>query len=151
MTLRLWPSAVSPLLGSRPPTEQDKLELAQLLLDAYRGTIDQEEESIEQALAEIVRTFAGEYGPFMPAASRVVEREGKLVSATLLTRWKDRPFIAYAVTHPQWQRQGLAKSSVLSAMHAVHAGGDELLSLVVTLKNEPAFTLYQSLGFKSGR
>ena len=40
---------------------------------------------------------------------------------------------------------------MLSAMHALQASGNEFLSLVVTLKNEPAFTLYQSLGFESGR
>ncbi len=151
MTLRLGPTAVPQLLGFRSPTEQDRFELAQLLLDAYRGTVDQEGETIEQALAELDRTYGGEYGPFMPEESRVVEREGKLVSAILLTRWQDRPFIAYTVTHPQWQRQGLARSGLLSAMHAVRAGGDELLSLVVTLKNEKALSLYQSLGFVSGR
>lgn len=151
MTLRLSPTVTPPLSGSRSPTEHDKLELAQLLLDAYRGTIDQEQETIDQALAGVQRTFGGEYGPFMRAESRVVEREGKLVSATLLTRWQDRPFIAYAVTHPHWQRQGLARSSMLSAMHALHVSGNELLSLVVTLKNEPALNLYESLGFVSGR
>jgi ribosomal protein S18 acetylase RimI-like enzyme len=151
MTLRLAPIVAPSLHGGRAPTEQDKAELAQLLLDAYRGTIDQEEETIEQAIEELDRTYGGEYGPFMAAESRVVERDGRLVSATLLTRWQDRPFVAYAITHPQWQRRGLARSSMLSAMHAVQSGGDELLSLVVTLKNEPAYALYQSLGFRSGR
>jgi ribosomal protein S18 acetylase RimI-like enzyme len=151
MTLRLCPTVAPELPGARSPTEDDRPALAQLLLDAYRGTIDEEEETLEQALAEIERTFGGEYGPFMRAESRVVERDGELVSATLLTRWQDRPFIAYAITDPRWQRQGLARASMRSAMHALHASGNDLLSLVVTLENEPALTLYQSLGFESGR
>ena len=45
------------------------------MLDAYRGTIDDEGETLEDALAEVDRTFAGEYGEFLGAFSRVIERE----------------------------------------------------------------------------
>ncbi len=55
--------------GLRPPLEADMQPLASLMYRAYRGTIDYEGESEAEALVEVQKTFRGEYGAFMPAAS----------------------------------------------------------------------------------
>ena len=99
------------------------------------------------ARSEIDRTFEGAYGAFVPFASSVVERDGELVAATLVTRWEDRPFVAYAVTHPDHQRQGLARAGMLHAMDTLRRAGEVELRLCVTLANAPARTLYERLGF----
>jgi ribosomal protein S18 acetylase RimI-like enzyme len=151
MTVALRHLEHAPLPGSRAPSIDDIPRLGALMLDAYRGTIDFEEETLEQSIAEINRTFAGEYGPFMPECSRIVERDGRLVCAVLLTRWQDRPFIAYAMTAADAKRQGLARACMLDAMQAVHESGDDKLSLVVTIANLAAHDLYESLGFVRGR
>jgi GNAT superfamily N-acetyltransferase len=151
MTIRLQPVALESVPGMRAPTVDDKPGLARLLLDAYRGTVHDEGETIEQAFEEIERVFRGECGPVMLAESIVVERQGQLASATLLTRWQNRPFVAHAITLPAWQRRGLARASMTSCMSRLHEQGEQWLSLTVTLENEPAVVLYKSLGFQMGR
>ncbi len=148
-TLNAAPDVV--LEHARRPLESDKLELAALLLSAYAGTVDSEEETPEQARAEIERTMSGEYGPFMPEHSLVVEVKGRLVSATLVTGWQARPFVAYSMTDPKFQRQGLARRSLLKVMNSLQQAGYDKLSLVVTLANTHAHRLYERLGFVPGR
>ena len=138
---------VPQLAGLRPPNNPDISELGRLLLAAYRGTVDDEGEGEAEALAEIQKTFAGEYGAFIPECSRVVEREGRLVSATLITRWQERPFVAFSVTDPGYKRSGLARACMVAAMQCLCTAGESELRLVVTLANTPAVNLYISLGF----
>jgi GNAT superfamily N-acetyltransferase len=109
--------------------------------------VDDEGEGEAEALAEIQKTYAGEYGAFVLKCSRVVEREGRLVSATLITRWQERPFVAFSVTDPGCKRTGLARACMVAAMQCLRAAGESELRLVVTLANTPAVKLYKSLGF----
>lgn len=138
--------------GLRPvDAQRDVPALAALLRLAYRGTVDDEGETAEQALHEMQRTLDGAYGPWLPQGSSVVERAGVLVSASLLTHWRGQPLLAYAMTDPRWQRQGLARAGLCHALAAQQAAGEQRLSLVVTLANVPALRLYESLGFVPGR
>jgi ribosomal protein S18 acetylase RimI-like enzyme len=121
--------------------------LGSLMFAAYRGTVDDEGETEAAALAEIQKTYAGAYGAFVPLCSRVVERAGRLVSATLITRWQERPFVAFSVTDPDSKRAGLARACMVGAMQCLRAAGESELRLVVTLANTPAVNLYNSLGF----
>ena len=151
MTVHLAARERVALDGERRPRPSDDLQLAELMLAAYKGSLDEDEETIEQALAAIRKTFEGEHGPFIENCSRVVERNLKIVSAILVTAWQGRPFVAYAMTAPGWKRQGLARAGMLNTMQDVLANGEMLLSLVVTVKNEAAYSLYQDLGFVRGR
>jgi hypothetical protein len=56
MTVTLQEGSILPLDGARRPGPDDREGLAQLLLDAYAGTIDSEEETLEEALVEVDRT-----------------------------------------------------------------------------------------------
>jgi GNAT superfamily N-acetyltransferase len=133
--------------GLRPPSDADVPQLASLMYSAYRGTIDDEGESEADALVEVQKTYAGAYGSFVPSCSAVVERGGRLLSATLVSRWQDRPFVAFSMTEPSSKRTGLARACMMTAMSRLHAAGERQLGLVVTLANVPAFNLYTSLGF----
>lgn len=133
--------------GQRRPRPEDERQLAELMLAAYEGTVDKEEETIEQAVDEIRKTFVGDYGPYLPDSSRVVDRDGRIVSATLVTAWQERPFVAFSMTAPAFKRQGIARASMVNTMQDVLASGEGLMSLVVTVENRPAFDLYRSLGF----
>ncbi len=136
-----------PVAGLRIPLGTDRMALARLMHAAYQGSVDDEGESEGDALAEVDKTLAGAYGAFVPQASSVVEREGLLHSATLVTRWEDRPFIAFSMTDPAAQRRGLARAGLLNAMRELHAAGEGEVCLVVTLANVGAWRLYRSLGF----
>ena len=133
--------------GMRSPTTADENNLASLMYHAYLGTIDYEGEDEAQALKEVRRTFAGDYGALMWSASRVVERESILASAALITRWEDRPYVAFSMTHPQFKRLGFARACLESAVNQLLLEGEHELRLVSTLANVAAMSLYQKLGF----
>ena len=132
----------------RSPTEGDIEALGELMYRAYLGTIDYEDETVDQSVEEIRKTYRGDYGRFDPEHSSVAERGGLLASATLITRWQDRPFVAFSMTDPRFGRQGLARASLERSMALLRHDGEHELRLVVTLANEPAFNLYESLGFR---
>ena len=133
--------------GMRSPVEGDSSQLAKLMCAAYRGTIDDEGESEDVALEEVRKTFAGEYGAFLPHCSKVVAPSQELLHATLVTRWEGRPFIAFSMTEPSAKRTGLARACLVNAMQDLRVQGESELRLVVTLANLPAMSLYESLGF----
>lgn len=134
--------------GLRSPRDADRPALGALMYRAYRGTIDDEGETPAQALAEVHKTWSGAYGRFDLAASSVVERDGVLASATLITHWQERPFVAFTMTDPRFGRQGLARATLLRSLHRLQDGGAHELRLVVTWANDAARTLYESLGFR---
>jgi ribosomal protein S18 acetylase RimI-like enzyme len=131
----------------RSPTRSDIASLATLMLRAYRGTVDDDGETAADAEAEVTKTFDGAYGPFLADCSQVVDRSSQLLSATLVTLWEDRPFIAFSMTDPDHQRTGLARACMLCALRALRMRGAHEVRLVVTVRNRPAVGLYESLGF----
>lgn len=132
---------------ARPPVPADAEALAVLMLAAYQGTVDDEGETLEEARAVVAQYFEGVFGPPMPAVSEVTERDGVLVAATLLTQWWRGPFVAFMITAPEAQRQGLARAGLTRAINRLAAGDEPWLRLVVTQGNSRAEALYESLGF----
>ncbi|MDX2146646.1 MAG: GNAT family N-acetyltransferase [Planctomycetota bacterium] len=133
--------------GSREVTLPDAEALATLMLEAYRGTVDDAGEGPDEAAAEVRRLLSGGYGPFNFMASEVVEREGQIVAATLVTEHEGLPLVAFSLTLPAWQRRGLARAGLIRTMHRLHESGAKRVQLAVTLGNTPAEQLYASLGF----
>lgn len=132
---------------ARPPTPGDNAALAELMLAAYRGTVDDDGETPEQTRAVLQQWSTGDFGQPLWAVSELVERAGQPVSATLVTLWQDLPLVAFVMTHPDWQRQGLARAGLLRAVQRLSAGDETVLRLVVTASNAPAMALYEALGF----
>ena len=145
------PSCFTPAKGVRPVQESDRAALGQLMYHAYLGTVDYEGETEEQAAAEIARTFAGAYGTLNAAASQVFEQDGRILSATLITTWQQRPFVAFSMTHPEAKNRGLARACMRAAMGVLASQGHRELRLVITRVNAPALALYTRLGFEVER
>lgn len=148
MRIALRPQPAPATAGLRAPRRDDAAALGALMRAAYAGTVDDEGETEAQAVDEVHKTFAGTYGPYDETRSSLVERDGRPVSACLVTYWQGRPFVAFSLTHPAQQRQGLARAGLQHAMHALHANGEVELRLAVTLANTPAVALYRRLGFE---
>lgn len=148
MRIALQPQPAPATAGQRAPRRDDAAALGALMHAAYAGTVDDEGETEAQAVDEVRKTFAGTYGPYDETRSSLVERDGLPVSACLVTYWQGRPFVAFSLTHPARQRQGLARAGLQHAMHALQANGEVELRLAVTLANTPAVTLYRRLGFE---
>jgi hypothetical protein len=124
LRLELKPMPCTALDGMRSPTAADENNLALLMYHAYLGTIDYGGEDETQALAEVRRTFAGDYGSFMWPSSRVLEREGVLASAALITRWRDKPYVAFSMTRPPFKRLGFARACLESAVNQLLLDGE---------------------------
>ena len=133
---------------ARPPAQVDADDVAALMLAAYRGTIDDEGETLEDARAAVAQLFAGAFGAMDWVRSELVRRDGILAAATLVTRWEDRPFVAFSLTAPTHQRQGFARAGLQRLFDRLQAAGEAELRLVVTQGNLRAEALYESLGFR---
>jgi GNAT superfamily N-acetyltransferase len=140
-----------PAVPLRRLDASDEPALAQLMLEAYRGTLDNHGERLDHAHAEVRRTFSGGYGRMLWDASFVIEAEGgqtALASASVLTLWQDRPLLAFSLTHPRARRRGLAATLIGASARTLGLQGYAQLALVVTRGNTPAERLYEKVGFR---
>ena len=133
---------------ARAPRPEDADALAALMVEAYRGTIDDEGETPDDAREAVQDLFDGDFGALQWAVSEVTERDGCLVAATLITHWQDRPFVAFTMTAPGHQRLGLARAGLVRVCNRLAAAGETVLRLMVTQGNTRAEALYESLGFQ---
>jgi GNAT superfamily N-acetyltransferase len=140
-------------IACRTAEPSDQEALAALMLDAYRGTIDYEDESLDDALREIGDTFSGSYGRFMSDCSLVFDGEAGLSSACLVTllnegKPDETPLLAFTMTRKRDQRRGLSSALILRSVATLSGLGYSRLSLGVTVDNTPARRLYEKLGFR---
>jgi ribosomal protein S18 acetylase RimI-like enzyme len=138
-----------PLPGQRPLGQSDGRLLGELMHAAYAGTVDDDGEGLEGSLLEAERTLAGVYGPLIGAASWLIIDGGKAIAASVITLWDPQvPLIAFALTHPDHRRRGLAAHLMQTSMANLQSMGYSHVRLAVTLTNHPAVQLYRKLGFE---
>src|SRR4029077_7184304 len=116
-----------PLPAVRPPTAADRDALARVMLDAYRGTIDDEGETIVEAAAEVDAWFAGPE-PLVDRSLVAVEAD-RIVGAALLSRVDGTPFVAYLYTAAAWKRRGIAEGLVRAVMSSLAKAGEDRIHL----------------------
>ena len=147
MKLRLAEQTSSRSWPCRPISPADAQALGHLMIEAYRGTIDYEGETVEQAIEEVQGMLSNKYGAFMPASSFLIEAEGRPIAACLISLWQAAPLVTDLMTHPDYQGQGLGTFLLRQSINALHAQGYEELYLFVTAGNDGAQHLYEKLGF----
>lgn len=124
-------------------------DLAALLLEAYRGTTDDEGEQYPDAVKEVERILAGGSGDLLWPHSYVLrDEDGRITAAAWVTLWRGFPLIAHVVTHPKAQRRGLGGALLRQAASSLARAGYGELRLWVTKGNQPAERLYERLGFR---
>ena len=137
-------SGTDPVRGEiRSPSLADADGLAQLMLDAYAGTIDYHGESITDARAEIEEYFSSE--PVLEC-SRVVEIGGELAAATLVSLWDGAPQISYVMTRSSRKGQGLARVVLVSALDCLARTSNRVVNASITEGNTASEKLFASLG-----
>ena len=135
---------VDPLAGAvRNVGPDDVAALAQLMLDAYRGTIDYDDETYEDAVAEVQSFF--ENDPAL-AHSYVVELDGTVASAVLVSMLDDDPFIGYVMTHPDHKGVHIGRRVVHHALSHAKSAGHRRAVFYITAGNHPSEALFASLG-----
>jgi predicted N-acetyltransferase YhbS len=131
-------------LHIRTVVPADLAGLARLMLDAYVGTIDYEDENLDDAMEE-VRSFLDDSDSLLDR-SYVVEDEGEIVSAVLVSMSEGRPFIGYVMTIPAHKKQGLARLVITHAITRLAEDGHEKVVLYITDGNTPSEDLFRSVG-----
>jgi ribosomal protein S18 acetylase RimI-like enzyme len=131
-------------------TEKDVNDLALIMLEAYRGTIDSEgEETLSDAIGEVQGTLDGKYGKFLWKASMIADVEAVPAAAIMFT-WSEKenmPFLAFSMTHANFKGNGLATRLIKVGLNKLTEEGYRECALMVTDGNEPALTIYKKLGF----
>ncbi|HEX6285874.1 MAG TPA: GNAT family N-acetyltransferase [Acidimicrobiia bacterium] len=122
----------------------DLAGLARLMLDAYVGTIDYHGEDLDDATAE-VRSFLDDPDSLLDR-SYIVEDEGEVVSAVLVSMSQHMPFIGYVMTLPSHKKQGLAHLVVTHALRRLADDGHQRVVLFITDGNTPSEKLFRSVG-----
>lgn len=125
----------------------DARALGQLLYDAYKGTVDDEGQTLADAIAEAEETIAGKYGALIGEASYVVLDGSTIVSTCVVTNYKEIPLVAFAATLPAYQGRGLARKGMIASIRSLADMGRDQVRLVVTETNSRALSLYERLGF----
>ena len=137
-----------PALTLRPLAESDAEALALLMLDAFRGTIDYDGETLEESRQEVARCFAGDSGAVLFEASWLCFEGATLVSACLVTFWQDNPLIAYIMTNSRCKNRGLARALLHKSLRTLAAKGCAWVDAFITEGNTPSETVFYKAGFE---
>lgn len=130
-----------------PIQDGDLPAVAHLMVDGYRGTIDFEDETDDDALDELQGAIDGANGPVIPAGWLMARSpEGRPAAAIAVVRWRGMPFISYVFTAAADKGRGYAGALVQRVGAELDAAGERELVLFVTVGN-PARSLYERLGF----
>lgn len=129
--------------GIRLANDEDRDTLADLLLDAYRGTVDDEGEGVPEA-----RQAAEDWLARRIAACSVVIEEGeRMVAMSFVIMVDGSAYIDPVATATSWKRQGLGRRAVSASLQRLHDAGVDEVGAVITDGNVASEQLFASLGF----
>lgn len=138
-------------LELRPVQAADAPAIADLMIDAYRGTIDYDGETLEDALSEVHAYLAGERGgqPWLTISCLAIV-DDHLVGACLAGEWSERqlPIIAYVLVRAGWKRRGVGRQMLSAVLKALKGKGYPEVRAVITEGNGPSEHLFQQMGFQ---
>lgn len=135
----------------KPPEESEVVHLANFFRDVYDGHLEQQygmhvgnDEEWREYMAGVLK---GEVGRFMPEASFVHLDGGHIVGAILMSHWMGAPLVAEIGVAKDRRGHGLGRALLEAASTRLEALGEPRWSLYVTLGNDDAIRLYESVGF----
>jgi GNAT superfamily N-acetyltransferase len=134
-------------------SKDDIPSLGSLMLNSYKGTIDYEGETLEDAISEIQTTLNGKYGTFLEDCSFLAENNENAISAIIITWFEEirNPLLSFLITHPKYRNQGLGTYLLKKSINALMDNGYHELYLAVTDGNRPAQHLFKKVGFQEVR
>ena len=129
----------------RLPREEDRLQLAELMMDAYAGTIDYDGETLKQAVLEVDGYLAGE--AYLDVSRLAVGSDG-IASAVLMSRLAGVPLVGYVMTRADQKNLGLASALLDQAIDAVWVVGYDEVRAFITEGNGPSEAIFRRIGFE---
>ena len=140
-------------LPLRAPQTSDTDAMAELMLEAYRGTIDYEGETLDEAVAEVKAYLAGARGgrPLMEVSRLAFDGE-RLVGGCLAAEWHERQtaLISYVMTHSEWKRRGVGRQVLRAVLTALCAQDYHRVHAFITEGNLASEHLFGRMGFRRG-
>lgn len=140
-------------LSVRSIVESDLEMLAQLMLDAYEGTIDSEGETIVQARQEVGGWLDSDWPDAVCSQVSTIafDREGATLCAVMVSPWEpDEVLIGYVITAPHAKGRGLGRALVEHCLELLPAHGITTVRAAITVGNTPSERLFGSAGFDTG-
>jgi hypothetical protein len=129
----------------------DTHELAELMLDAYRNTIDYEGEGLAEAVAEIERYFTrASMKPAIAQCSSALDFRDSMSCACLLECWARRnvPFVGFVICRAAHKHKGLGKFALQQSVEKLVRAGYSELRTLITKGNTASEALFTHAGFR---
>lgn len=144
------PSRPKAICEFRHPAQDDVFALATLMIDAYRGTIDDDGETLEDALEEVNSYFDGPHGRPILNCSWLCICEDELAAACLVSWWSERgyPIISYIMTAAKQKKKGLGTAILAEALSSLSDQGHKEIGAVITFGNRPSEIIFERAGFE---
>ena len=147
MTCKLEKQLFSTSYQLKPITQKDITKVAATMLEAYEGTVDQQEETLLEAILEVEKIIKDGYGPFIAEASYWIEKNDEAAAVICINLGDKNPLITEIYTGKKFLHQGMASTLIRKSMDTLyHMGYDEIILNVMT-ENLDALHLYEKLGF----
>jgi len=138
------PNSLSPsLLGTSHPIDSHRDVLAVSLLNAYRGTIDDEGEDLDDAVVAIDRYLADIVRPY----SFVVVEHEVVIAFSFVLVVNDLHYIDPVVVAPTPKREGLGSAVVRLCLESLGDAGVHEVGATITDGNVASERLFVGLGF----
>lgn len=134
-----------PDVEHRPPTDTDRAALAHLLLDAYRDTIDDEGEDLDDALDAIDHYLAVIDRDHLTI---VDGQDATPIAACFVLSVDGIVYIDPIIVATAHQRDGLGGRLTLATLHGLADGGIDEVGATITDGNTPSERLFIRLGFE---
>ena len=144
-------SAASRGFVMRAVEPADLSPLAELMLEAYRNTIDYEGEGLTEAVEEVQRYFSPvSEDPPLLGCSVLVSSGSTLHCACLIKQWHRRqcPLVGYVMCHPAWKRRRLAALALTESLRRLKEAGFNQVRAVITEGNVASERLFLRAGFR---
>jgi len=114
-----------------------------MILDAFRGTIDDEGEDHAAALDAVDDWLSRAEAPH----SVVLEQHDEIVAVSFVVDVRGCQYIDPVVTASSRQREGLARAAVSWSLRSLHEHGAPEVGAVMTDGNTASERLFAELGF----
>ena len=143
INLKDWVDAEDDTIQMRPPKHEDSEVLAELMLDAYRDTIDYDDETMVEAREEVQGFLADD--PDLDN-SRVAIADGRVVSACLVTTWKEHSFVSYVMTGAEHKGKGFGTATLRASLRSLEGAVHATVGAFITEGNTPSEAMFHRVG-----
>jgi len=141
---RAMPPEVIDGVSVRPISAPDRDSLAELMLNAYVGTIDYEGETFDDAAEEVDSWFRSGASLLDHSFCAVVGEQ--IASAVLVSEFESMPFIGYVMTRADHKGRGLAEVVTRTALTSLSDAGHQRVVFYITDGNAASERLFARLG-----